>query len=320
MSDEITLSIVIPAYNEAAGIKEFHERLLLPNILKAVNDLYEIIYINDGSRDNTLEILTEIAKKNDHVKVISFSRNFGKEIAVSAGIEFAEGKATIVMDSDGQHPPELISNFIEKWKAGAQVVVGVRKSNHREGLIKKLGSKLFYQFFNSVNGIQMQPGSTDYRLIDRSVQQEFIKLREHNRISRGLIDWLGFKRDYIYFDAPARLAGTASYSSAKLVGLAVNSFISLSLKPLFMLAWGGFFITLLSFMAGVFIFIEQFLLGDPFELDFTGAALLGIFVSFLVGLVLTSQGVLAVYLSHIHTHTQGRPLFIIDYGASVRIK
>lgn len=313
------VSIVIPVFNEAEGLDAFHATLLMPHLEK-VKTPYEVIYVNDGSTDTTLEQLSHIAENNSHVKVVALSRNFGKEVATSAGIQFASGDAIIIMDSDGQHPPELISEFIAKWKAGAQVVIGVRTTNQKEGAIKKWGSKLFYRLFNGVNGVQMQPGSTDYRLIDAAVRREFIKLPEHNRITRGLIDWLGFKRDYIYFNAPARLAGKASYSSSKLVGLAMNSFVSLSLKPLFLLAWGGFIITLLSLAAGVFMFIEQFLLGDPLELDFSGAALLGIFISFLVGLVLTSQGVLAIYLSHIHTHAQGRPLFVVDYSESVGIK
>lgn len=313
------VSVVIPAYNEAEGIELFHQDFLITHIANAT-DNYEIVYVNDGSSDTTLDILLKLAKKNNRIKVVSLSRNFGKEVATSAGIGIATGKAIIIMDSDGQHPPELISEFIKKWKVGAQVVVGVRASNQEEGAIKKWGSKLFYSLFNGVNGVQMQPRSTDYRLIDRAVQQEFIKLSEHNRITRGLIDWLGFKRDYIYFDAPARIAGTASYSPIKLIALALNSFISLSLKPLFMLAWLGFFITVLSLATGIFMFVEQILLGDPLGLHFTGAALLGIFISFLVGLVLTSQGVLAIYLSHIHTHTQGRPLFVIDYSRSIGIE
>lgn len=320
MKSEPLLSVVIPAYNEARGIGTFHEELLVPHLTQATNGSYEILYINDGSSDDSLQILTDIAASDTRIKLISISRNFGKEIATSAGIKYATGKAVIIMDSDGQHPPELISDFITKWREGAQVIVGVRGSNQNEGAIKKLGSKMFYRLFNGVNDVQMQPGSTDFRLMDRSVQQEFIKLPEHNRITRGLIDWLGFKRDYIYFNSPARLAGAPSYSSTMLIGLALNSFVSLSLKPLFMLAWTGFIITLLAMVAGIFMLVEQLVLGDPLKLNFTGAALLGIFVSFLVGLVLTSQGVLAIYLSHIHTHAQGRPLFVVDRSSSIGIE
>lgn len=320
MSREIFISIVIPTYNEASGIKHFHEKILLPNLHKTLRESYEIIYINDGSSDETLSILTSLSKQNPRIKVVSLSRNFGKEVATSAGIQYANGKAVLIMDSDGQHPPELIGEFIKKWKAGAQVVIGVRKSNQKEGPTKRLGSKVFYKLFNSTNNVQIVPGSTDYRLIDSAVRDEFIKLPEHNRITRGLIDWLGFKRDYIYFDSPARLAGDASYSPAKLVGLAMNSFISLSLRPLLMLAWVGIIITVLSFALGAFMFIEQILLRDPLDLNFTGSALLSIFISFLIGLVLTSQGILAAYISHVHTHTQGRPLFIVDHSESIGIK
>ncbi|MDQ3064776.1 MAG: glycosyltransferase family 2 protein [bacterium] len=320
MSSNNLLSVIVPLYNESEGVEIFHNELLLPSLKKIVSNSYEIIYVNDGSKDNTLDLITDIAKKNSRVKVVNLSRNFGKEIATTAGITVASGDAIILMDGDGQHPPELISEFVSKWRAGAQVVVGVRETNQGEGLIKKLGSKIFYHVFNSASGAEIVPRSTDYRLIDRVVCEEFVKFTEHSRITRGLIDWLGFKRDYIYFNSPARLAGQASYKTSQLVKLAMNSFVSLSLKPLLMLGWVGLIITFFSLCAGVFIFIEQFALGDPLSLRFTGSALLGIFISFLIGLVLTSQGVLAVYLSHIHTHTQGRPLFIIDHSQSVGIK
>jgi glycosyltransferase involved in cell wall biosynthesis len=320
MRSEMLLSVVVPVYNEAEGIKEFHERLLLPSIAEVTKNSYEVIYVNDGSQDDTLTILTSIAAADKHIRVVSLSRNFGKEIATSAGIHYATGNATIIMDSDGQHPPALIPEFIARWEAGAQVVTGLRQKNEREGLVKRWGSTLFYRLFNSVNDLKFQPGSTDYRLIDRAVREEFVKLPEHNRITRGLIDWLGFTRDYVMFSSPPRLAGKATYSPGKLVGLAMNSFISLSLKPLLVLAWIGLIITILSFSAGTFMFVEQFLLNDPLGLRFTGAALLGIFISFLVGLVLTSQGIMAAYLSHIHTHAQGRPLFIVDHSQSTGIK
>src|SRR5690606_6154519 len=129
MKNEVLLSIVIPAYNESEGIKEFHERLLIPAVSETAGDSYEIIYVNDGSRDNTLDILSELAESNKRIKIVALSRNFGKEVATSAGIKFASGQAIAIMDSDGQHPPELLQEFIDKWRAGAQVVVGIRASN-----------------------------------------------------------------------------------------------------------------------------------------------------------------------------------------------
>lgn len=309
------LSIVVPAYNEAEGIGNFHEQLLLP-VLKKSKRSFEIIYVNDGSRDGTLKVLQKIATKHQHTKVVNLSRNFGKEIAVTAGIATAAGQATIILDADGQHPPEYIPEFVKKWKNGAQMVVGVRESNQKEGVVKKWGSKVFYQLFNSLSGTSIVPRSTDFRLIDSSVRREFLKCSERQRISRGIMDWLGFKRDYVHFHANARIAGEASYSVRQLFKLAINSFVSLTLKPLQMLAWLGVAITTISFFVGIVIFIEQFLLGDPLQLNFTGTALLGIFITFLVGLVLISEGILAVYLSHIYEQTQGRPLFIIDDSES----
>lgn len=309
------VSIVVPVYNEASGISRFYDGLLMPE-LKKLGLKYEVIFVNDGSTDDSLDRLTDIAQNNKDVRVINLSRNFGKEIATTAGIHYAAGDAIIMIDADGQHPPAYLNQFIGKWRSGAQVVVGVRNSNQKEGLVKKLGSKVFYALFNSSSGAQLVPRSTDFRLIDSEVQQEFIKFNERNRITRGLIDWLGYERDFVYFDSPARLAGEASYSTRQLVKLALNSFVSLSLKPLIMLATIGVAITLVAFVAGLFILVEQFVLGDPLGLNFTGSALLGIFISFLVGLVMTSQGVMAVYLSHVHTQSQDRPLFVVNKRGS----
>lgn len=314
------LSVVVPAYNESDGIEEFHNTLLVPALTKLKStDTYEIIYVNDGSRDSTLDKLTSLATDNPHVHVINLSRNFGKEIATTAGITEAHGDAIMILDADGQHPPKLIPDFVKKWRSGAQVVVGIRQSNQKEGFIKHWGSKLFYQLFNSTAGVELVPRSTDFRLIDRAVQQEFIKCNERNRITRGLIDWLGFDRAYIEFASPARLAGEASYSTKQLIRLALNSFVSLSLKPLEILAGIGAIITTLAFVLGLAILIEQILLRDPLRLHISGAAMLGVFITFLVGLVMTAQGVIAIYIAHIYSQAQGRPLYIINKKGSVRV-
>lgn len=311
------LSVVVPLFNESEGINQFHDKLLLPAVKKASGDSYEIIYVNDGSRDSTLAKLQRIAQKNPNVQIVNLSRNFGKEIATTAGISVATGKATVILDGDGQHPPELISDFMRMWREGAQVVVGVRSSNQKEGVIKKYGSKAFYRLFNSISGSRLTPRSTDFRLIDEHVRDAFNQFTERNRITRGLIDWLGFKREYIEFDAPARIAGEASYKTSQLIRLAFHSFVSLSLKPLYFFGWIGIIITILSLCGSLFVLIEQILLHDPLHLGITGTALIGIFVAFLTGLILTSQGILAVYLSHVFAQTQGRPLFIIDRSTSV---
>lgn len=312
------LSFVVPIYNEADGLSHFHTQLLQPVLDKLSYDT-EVIYVNDGSADATATTLKKIAATSN-VKIVSLSRNFGKEAATTAGIAQASGSAVIIMDGDGQHPPSLIPKFIAAWEKGAQVVVGIRNSNQKEGVVKKWGSRLFYKLFNSLSGTILIPRSTDFRLIDKIVQKEFVKFPEHSRMTRALIDWLGFRREYVYFDSPARFAGAATYSTKKLIELALNSFVSLSIKPLIFLSWTGAIITALAFLAGAGIFIEQFLLRDPLHLQFTGAALLGVFISFLDGLILISQGVIALYLSHIHTHAQARPLYVIDSSESTGLK
>lgn len=314
------LSVVVPMYNESEGSETFHHDVLLPVLEKATKGSYEIIYVNDGSKDSTLDKLTAIAKGNSKIKIVNLSRNFGKEIAITAGVSASTGESTLIMDGDGQHPPALIPRFIEKWQNGAQVVIGIRNSNQKEGNIKKWGSKVFYRISSSVSDNEVIPRSTDFRLIDKVVRDEFLLFTERHRITRGLIDWLGFKREYIVFDSPARIAGEASYKTSQLFKLAMNSFVSLSLKPLFFFGWIGAAITLLSFLLGVFIIVEQFTIGDPLGLGFTGAALLGIFVTFLVGIVLMSQAVMAIYISHIHTQAQNRPLFIVDKKTSIGLE
>lgn len=318
------LSIVVPAYNESAGIQTFHETLLLPALAAVTErlaersmgaDPYEIIYVNDGSTDNTLEKLQELAQGSTTTRVVNLSRNFGKEIATTAGIEVALGQAVLIMDADGQHPPAYISDFLSRWEAGAQVVVGVR-SNDAGGFFKTQGSRFFYRIFNSISESQTVPRSTDFRLLDRVVVDEFLRFSERNRITRGLIDWLGFKRDYIEFEAPDRLAGEATYSMRKLVGLALNSFTTMSIKPLFAFGYLGLFITLLALIAGLTIIVQQFLMGDPLGWDITGSAMVGILVAFLVGVLLVAQGMLAIYLSHIYVQAQGRPLYVIDRTSS----
>ena len=158
---------------------------------------YEIIVINDGSTDQTLTEIKTLSKTKNYIKIISFTRNFGKEIALTAGIKFSQGKAVIIIDADGQHPVELMKDFYNSWLKGYLVVVGIRKSNQNEGLIKKYGSKYFYQILNKISKTKFIPGSSDYRLIDRIVCQKFNKFEEHYHITRGFIYWTSFKADYI---------------------------------------------------------------------------------------------------------------------------
>jgi dolichol-phosphate mannosyltransferase len=308
------ISVIIPCYNEESNIAPFFgalERM----VKKQKEYSFDIIYVNDGSSDHTLAEIHKLAENNSCVVAINLSRNFGKEIATTAGIHKASGDAIIMIDADGQHPPELIPKLLKEWKNGAQVVVGVRKSNQKEGVVKRYGSKIFYKLFNSMTEAHLVPGATDFRLIDHVVRSEFIRMTERNRITRGLIDWLGFRHAYVEFNANERLSGNASYSIPKLVKLALTSFVSLSLKPLYFSVYAGLVILPLSTAVLIFSIVET-LIGDPLSLEITGSAYLVLVTLFLLGVLLVSQGIIAIYLSHIHTETQNRPLFIIDETTS----
>ena len=208
------ISIVIPFYNEENNIPLIY--MELKKILNNANYSFEIIFVNDGSTDNSSTELDKITAADHTVKVIEFSRNFGKEVAMTAGLDICQGAACILMDADLQHPVEMIHEFIKRWENGAEVVVGVRNKNKSEGLIKKAGSYLFYLTINAISETEITPSSTDYRLLDRIVIEEFKRLKEKNRMTRALIDWLGFKRDYVYFNANERLYGKPSYNYLKL--------------------------------------------------------------------------------------------------------
>lgn len=318
MTNKKFLSIITPVHNEEECVEHFVNHLLLTEVEK-LNLKYELIIVNDGSTDNTLKIIQKLAQKNPKIKVLSLSRNFGKEPALSAGLLYAKGDAALTIDADGQQPPKLIPEFIAKWEKGAEIVTGVRSQYTKHGLIQKLGSKLFYRLLNLMGNKNTVPGSTDFRLIDRVVIDEFNKLSEHNRITRGLIDWLGFKQEYIEYIYGVRTAGKPSYNLKKLFHLAIDSFVSMSTTPLVIFGYLGIFITIGSFILGLFCIINQYILGDPLQLYWNGSIQLAIFITFLIGLLMISESITALYISHIHAETQNRPLFIINKKESFNI-
>ena len=303
------ISLIIPAYNESPNLAS-----LLEKISKEVADLnfdFEFIVVDDGSTDDSKATLNKLREKYPNLVSLFLSRNFGKEMATTAGINNCTSDACILIDADHQHPPKYIPEFIKKWEDGADVVVGVRKNNSGEGLIKKFGSKLFYSIINKMTDSLMIPNSTDYRLLDKAVIEEFRKMNEHNRITRGLIDWMGFERKYVYFEADRRNGGSAGYSLKKLFGLAINSFVSLSLFPLKIAGYLGIAITLLSGGLGFAVLVSKYLIKNPWGLSITGTASLALIIMFLIGIVLICLGLIGLYIANIHQEVTGRPLYII---------
>ncbi|MBQ9484848.1 glycosyltransferase family 2 protein [Candidatus Saccharibacteria bacterium] len=311
------ISVVVPVYNEEAGILDFLDEQLLP-VISGLSYTVEVVVVNDGSRDRTLAEIDKCKlKKNKNFKIVSFTRNFGKEIALSAGIKEATGEAVILIDGDGQHPVEMIPKMIAEWEKGAEIVTAVREENTTR---HKLGSKLYYVTMRMFGNKQVVVGAMDFRLISRNVANEFNDFTERNRLARGLIDWMGVPQTYIKVKTKNRVKGKPTYSAKRLARLTVDSLVSASRTPLLIFGYIGIFITAVSFLFGLFILIQQYILGDPLGLDWSGAVAMSVFVSFLVGLVLISQAITALYISQIHVEAKGRPLYIIDKKKSHGIK
>jgi polyisoprenyl-phosphate glycosyltransferase len=311
MSEKKKISLVIPVYNEEKNINSFY-----PALAKVLSGLeadfdFELIFVNDGSTDQSTELIESLAAADSRIKYLEFSRNFGKEIATTAGLNNAGGDAAIMIDADLQHPVELIPELIAKWRNGAEVVIGVRKSNQGEGVVKKIGSEIFYKIINRIAEIKIMPQATDYRLIDRAVIDEFNRFTENHRMTRALIDWLGFKREYVYFDANPRLDGKAKYGLGKLFHLAASSFISSSLLPLEFAGYLGVLITFFSGVLGLYIIIGKYIFHWNYASSFSGPAQLAILIVFLVGIILISLGLIALYIADIHGEVAHRPLYVI---------
>jgi dolichol-phosphate mannosyltransferase len=308
-SEKKLLSIIVPVYNEEKNVPLFYEKI--QTVLVTLPFEWELIFINDGSRDKSLVELEKLSQKDSRVRVLDFSRNFGKEIAVTAGINHCRGVACIILDADLQHPIEKIPEFIAKWENGAEVVVGVREKNKGEGLVKKIGSYFFYKVINRISEMEIVTRATDFRLLDRVVIDEFNKLSERNRMTRALIDWLGFRREYVNFEANERIHGVPAYSFWKLVRLAFNSMISFSLFPLKLAGYLGISITFLSGLLGILITIDRY---GTRQFNFSGSVILAVVILFLIGIVLVCLGLIALYIANIHAEVTNRPMYIVRKG------
>lgn len=308
-----SIAVVIPVYNEAAGIRRFLTEKLLPEMGKLPYKT-ELIIVDDGSTDKSLDIIKKTLRgKKITTRIVAFTKNFGKEISLTAGLKYVKTDAVIMLDSDGQHPVSAIPKLIKKWEKGAKIVTAVNSGNSTK---HRFGSKMFYKAMKLMGNRTFREGAMDFRLLDKAVVDEFNRFTEHNRITRGLIDWLGFPQEYVKVSTLKRSSGVPTYNHKKLSRLALDSFVSMSSTPLLIFGYLGLIITITSLPVGLFILVEQYILGDPMGLDWSGAVAMSVFVSFLVGLVLISQSITSLYISHIHAEVKNRPLYVIDQKKS----
>ncbi len=303
-------SVVVPAYNESEGIKHFHSSLVKE--LRKIPAEVEILYVDDGSKDDTLQCLLELEDEDSSVRVLALARNFGKEVALSAGIEHTRGDAVLTLDADGQHPVAMIPELYAEWSKGEyDIMVGVRTDTASDTFVKRQGSKLFYKLLRVLApDNKTKSNATDFRIISHEVRDAFASMGERDRMARGLIDWLGYEVSYFDFVAPDREFGQASYSTKKLIRLAFDSFIAASFKPLYLSLYLGALALVVSFVTAVFIAANA-LLGDPLNLRATGSAYFVLLIVFLVAIVLIGQGMIAYYLSKIFVEARARPLYVV---------
>lgn len=302
------ISIVIPVYNESKNITNLHSRI--ENVIRSLPGFeWHYIFVNDGSSDNSYDVLKNLTQLDSKVKVIDLSRNFGKEIALTAGAhEASKDDAVICIDADLQHPPELIPTLITKWQEGAEIVVTIRTEIKKQPLLRKIGSYLFYWLMKKISGIDIKSSTTDFRLYDNKVIQAFMKTTERERMFRGIMDWLGFRRSYVEFKADIRAEGQAAYSYGKLWLLAINSITAFSLWPLRLAGYTGIFISSISGILFIWMLTNYLVLK---VWVYTPLAIVVVINTFLIGVVLMALGLVALYVGIIHTEVINRPLYII---------
>jgi len=311
------ISIVTPIFCEEENIRKFYDKLkVVLNELKEYS--WYIIFVDDGSNDNSIDLVQSLADKDERIILICLSRNFGKEAALTAGIHEAVGSdAIITIDADLQHPPEIIPDIIKNWEDGYPVVATVRKSVESHSIYRKIGSKLYYLIMEKVGGNHIIKKSTDFRLIDKKVAIEFTKLNERIYMYRGSIDWFGFKTYELQFDAPERFSGEGRYTYSKLFELAINSVTSFSLWPLKVTGYLGILITITSF-ALFAVSIGLNLYHDIWYIS--PIALLIVFITSLVGLLMMCLGLIALYIGNINNEVVKRPDYVISERHGKQIK
>lgn len=298
------LSVVLPAYNEELMIKKTAQ--VIGEILKKEDIPYELVFVNDGSADGTWKKIEEIRETDSHIKGVCFSRNFGKESAVSAGLAQAEGSCAAVMDCDLQHPPETLVTMYRLWESGYQVVEGVKASRGKESFIHKMFAKTFYKIISDATGIDMSRAS-DFKLLDRQAVDEYLKMPERNVFFRALSSWVGFRTTYVEFDVQEREAGQSKWSFKSLVRYAVNNIASFSAAPMQIVTFCGIIFFLFAFIIGIQS-LYMYFAGQAME-GFTTVILLLLIIG---SILMFSLGVIGYYIAKIYDEVKMRPRYIIS--------
>jgi glycosyltransferase involved in cell wall biosynthesis len=301
-----SISVVAPAYNEQEVLGEFHRRVT--EVMRGLGGDYEIVLINDGSRDNTLALMHALRERDPHVTVVDLSRNFGKEIALSAGLDYTKGDVVVVLDSDLQDPPELIPQMLEVWREGYDVVYGMRSVREGETWFKKATARYFYRLIEHVSRVEIPKDTGDFRLMSRRAVQALARLREEHRFMKGLFAWIGFPSKPFLYRRDPRAAGETKWNYWKLWNFAIEGITSFTVAPLKVSTYLGLFVAVVSLIYAVFVIWKAMVYGDPVR----GYPSLMAVILFLGGVQLISVGLLGEYVGRIFNEVKRRPLYLVN--------
>ena len=306
--DKPVFSIIAPIYNELENLPLLYARVR--DEMEKTGEAWELILVDDGSQDGSTEVIRKLAASDSRVRPVIFARNFGHQIAVTAGLDYSRGDAVIIIDADLQDPPEVIGKLIEKWREGSQVVYAVRTEREGETRFKTATASAFYRIIDRITDIRIPLDTGDFRLMDRKVVDIMKTMRERNRFLRGMSAWTGFKQIGVEYKREARHAGESKYPLKKMLKLAMNAVTGFSMWPLELATRVGIGLIALDFISLIVVII----LSTAAHVDFHGLATLGIIMVFLAGLILTFMGVLGEYIGRIYDEAKGRPLYIVAEG------
>ena len=306
MNGKRVLSIVVPVFNESDVIEAFYGRA--KTVVDSLSSFsYEMVFVDDGSRDDSYEKMTRIATRDQNVRIVKFSRNFGHQIAITAGLDMAKGDAVVVVDADLQDPPEVITKFIEKWEEGYDVVYGVREKRAGESRMKLYTASLFYRILSALTKIDIPVDTGDFRLMSQRAVAHFRELREQDRFVRGLVSWIGFKQTAVYYIRENRYAGETKYPYKKMVKFALDGITSFSSVPLKLATFLGYLTSIVAFLYACSVFIQK-LLGITVQ----GWATIMVGTLFLGGVQLICIGIMGEYVARIFNQIKQRPMYIIE--------
>jgi len=304
MSSTPILSVVIPIYNEEMNIRKLYQRLC--SALEALGATWEVVYVNDGSKDRSLSILQGLAETDHHVKYIDFSRNFGHQLAITAGIEHAKGEWIVIMDGDGQDPPELIPDLLNKAREGFEVVYARRRKRDGDNFLKKFTARMFYRLLAKITSIEIPVDTGDFRIIHRQIQRILSRMPEQHKYIRGQISWIGFNQTFLEYDREERMGGATKFDYRKMMRFALDGISSFSTWPLKVATISGFVVSAVAFVLIIYSLYQKF-----FGTTEPGWTSLHISVLFLGGIQLIGIGMLGEYLGRVSDNVKNRPHYIV---------